>query len=215
MSDFFDQSLVLIEGSDVISRGDLDSLSNIRVELQHNFKVGQVFRSKWEMRNSVLNDVKYPTPDSKYWQAVREQQTHFQELVMLSYDYYMNVEDLNLLEITLEERLELLGRYEYESIEHRKEVARINKIKIEAEKLRFIMLDQQRVARNRVREVLEWHEIMEEEKPNMEHGTDSYEEHQGLSYLLRFTREMEIAQNSTQSPSEKRNLTAQYEMAKK
>lgn len=215
MSEYFEQSIALIENSQLIANDDLQAITNINEELTHNFKTGQIFRSQWEMENSVLNDVKFPTPDSKYWQAVREQQGHFQELTMLSYEYRMNTEKVNLLKATLDEQLEKLKDSNNHSPTYRKGKAKANILRIKVEKLRYLMLNQQRTAKDRIREVLSWHEIMEKLKPQMLHGTDSYEKHQAQSYKLRFQQEMQIAQGSFQSPSEARNLTALHNMSQK
>jgi len=42
------------------------------------------------MRFSVLNDMKYPTPASKYWQCVREQNVYLENLMTLSFEYRRN-----------------------------------------------------------------------------------------------------------------------------
>ena len=47
-----------------------------------------------EVPVSVLNDIKFPTPAAKYWQAMREQNVMFQELVMLSYEYRKNLVEI-------------------------------------------------------------------------------------------------------------------------
>ena len=49
-----------------------------------------MFRTETEMRFSVLSDNKYPTKAAKYWQSVREQNTHFENLVHLSFDARKN-----------------------------------------------------------------------------------------------------------------------------
>ena len=56
-------------------------------ELQDTWVKKQVFRTETEMRFSVLNDAKYGTNAAKYWQSVREQNPHFENLMMLSFDY--------------------------------------------------------------------------------------------------------------------------------
>ena len=49
-----------------------------------------MFRTKTEMEFSVLNDAKYPTNAAKYWQCVREQNTHIENLMHLSFDARKN-----------------------------------------------------------------------------------------------------------------------------
>jgi len=205
MSEYLEQSLALLRTSQLITTDGLKKLSAIQDELRHNFEVGQIFRSRWEMENSVLNDVKFPTADAKYWQAVREQQTHFQELVLLSYEYRKTQARIKLLQAK-QHKLDLFDE---------EQVARNELFQVDIEKHQYMLIHLQRTAQDRIREVLSWHEIMEILKPHMKYGQDSYEDHQEESYLLRFRREMEIAKGSAQSPSEKRNLTALYEMAMK
>jgi len=59
-------------------------------ELQDNWAKKQMFRTETEMRFSVLSDNKYGNNASKYWQSVREQNTHFENLMSLSFDYRKN-----------------------------------------------------------------------------------------------------------------------------
>ena len=59
-------------------------------ELQDTWRKKQMFRTETEMRFSVLSDNKYPNAAAKYWQSVREQNTHFENLVHLSFDARKN-----------------------------------------------------------------------------------------------------------------------------
>jgi peroxiredoxin len=49
-------------------------------ELRDTWTKKQMFRTKTEMEFSVLSDAKYPTNAAKYWQCVREQNTHLENL---------------------------------------------------------------------------------------------------------------------------------------
>lgn len=188
----------------LVDAQSLQQLSTIKAELLHNFEVGQLFRSRWEMENSVLNDVKFPTPDAKYWQSVREQQVHFGELVMLAFEHRKTKARIKLL-LAKQAKLDLSDT---------EQAARAELLQIEIERLQYLLVHQARTAKDRIREILSWHEIMQCLRPQMKHGFDSYEDHQAESYYLRFQREQQIAQ-STKSPSEARNLAALTEMATK
>jgi len=59
-------------------------------ELQDNWAKKQMFRTETEMRFSVLSDSKYGNNAAKYWQSVREQNSHFENLMSLSFDYRKN-----------------------------------------------------------------------------------------------------------------------------
>jgi len=87
----------IILGSNILPREDIKSLDPLKNELKETFIKAQMFRTRTEMEVSVLNDIKHPTSDSKYWQAVREQNVMFQELVMLSYEYRKNKIEIEIL----------------------------------------------------------------------------------------------------------------------
>jgi len=59
-------------------------------ELQDTWVKKQMFRTETEMRFSVLSDNKYGSNAAKYWQSVREQNSHFENLMRLSFDYRKN-----------------------------------------------------------------------------------------------------------------------------
>ena len=67
-------------------------------ELQDTWVKKQMFRTETEMRFSVLSDNKYGTKAAKYWQSVREQNTHFENLMHLSFDYRKNDVEIEKLE---------------------------------------------------------------------------------------------------------------------
>ena len=67
-------------------------------ELQENWAKKQMFRTETEMRFSVLSDNKYGTNAAKYWQCVREQNSHFESLMRLSFDYRKNDVEIEKLE---------------------------------------------------------------------------------------------------------------------
>ena len=223
---YIEQSLDIIQHNELLKEEDFKVVLEIKDELNHNFQTSQMFRSRVEMEISVLNDAKFPTPDSKYWQSVREQGVHFQELVMLSYEYRKLAQKQKIIQATMEEKEEALRQLRREEnkahvenkvlpfetgIEIRKLEAEIEMKKIDLEKNNFIALNHSKVAKDRIREVLSWHEIMEKLKPHMLHGADSYEDHQLASYNLRFKNQIEIAKatNAKMDPAEAANLLGQ------
>ncbi len=127
--------------ADLISAPDRDTIANVYDEIKHDFKVKTIFRTMTEARISVLSDVHHPTPHAKYWQSVREQQVHFDELVWLSFNFRtLKVELKKLDKKLLEEKDEL----ERELLE------------IEIEKKHFEIIQAEKVASERVREIQQW-----------------------------------------------------------
>jgi len=221
------QSLNEIETSDILSKDESTQLSELSENLEQRFNAGQRFRSKYEMEHSVLMDVKYPTPDSKYWQSVREQMVFFENLVILSYDYKKNLANLEILkcekeEIEIEIKLKqglIKKPNQPESVLDltlRKLSAQLSIKEAEIGQSEFTILCQKKVAQDRLREVLSWEDIMNELKPDMKHGIDSYEEHQPESSFQRFYQEANMIQHAQGAgPADVRNILGQLGMADK
>ena len=105
----------------MLKKEDNKFLKELKIELEDTRNKAQIYRTETEMRYSVLNDGRFPTKASKYWQAIREQNVFYENLQQESYVYRrMVVEikkveeaiaketdelELELLEIDLEEKI--------------------------------------------------------------------------------------------------------------
>ena len=110
-------------------------------ELRDSFIKRQMFRTKTEMEFSVLNDAKFPTNGAKYWQAVREQSTHMENLMHLSFEYRKNEVEIKKLEKKLEKEKDEL---EKESIQ------------VSIDEKSFTKATMQLIAAHRAREITQW-----------------------------------------------------------
>lgn len=184
----------IIQSSDVLTQEDMDKLTPLTQELKENFKKSQVFRTRTEMEVSVLNDIKFPTPTLKYWQSSREQNVMFHELVMLSYEYRKNIIKIKQLKV----------RIINESDDLEKEL-----LQIEMERKLFISKNQERTAKDRIRELKAWSEIKEREAKNMskEDLTD-VDNGQLIGYTMRWLKQS-IEMGGNGSPAERQNLIGQ------
>lgn len=217
----------------VLDETQIDVLRKMRDNLELHRETAQIFRSEVEMRFSVLNDVKFPTPDAKYWQAVREQDVHCSNLVQLTYEFELeiikikNLEDMIhrhqikqkklerdvLTNSSVEDPLDI----EEAQIEHSMLQNKIDTLLVEIRRCKYMQDERRRVANNRWREVVTWEMLCTELKPKMKYGIISYEHHQPESYGLRMARQEKIMLKSGAkgSPSEAINITSQNRMIKK
>jgi len=186
------QAIDIIRDSKIISSEELESINSLKDEIVDNFLTTQIFRTRTEMEICVLNDLKHPTADSKYWQAQREQKVMFHELVMLSYEYRKNLVEIKKLEKSLSKEEDDLER---------------ELLLIEIEKQKFISVNQERVAKDRIREIQAWHEIKDILKPQLQHGTDDVNTHQLISYHNRFVNQAQSL--DAMSGPERNNLLGQ------
>jgi hypothetical protein len=110
--------------TNILDKDDVKNFKKLIPELQDTWMKKQMFRTETEMRFSVLSDNKYPTKAAKYWQSVREQNTHFENLVHLSFDARKN---------EVEIKKKLYGKAQMELVaKHRmREVATWSKLKKE------------------------------------------------------------------------------------
>ena len=181
-------------GSDLLTSEDIGIISNLREELTDTLKKTQIHRTRTEMEVSVLNDVKHPTPASKYWQSLREQSVMTEELILLSFEYRKRIVEVKILE----------RKFGKEEDELEKEL-----LKVEIEKERYILSSQERVAKARIREIQDWSEIKTRELALMNgEDVEDADRHQLISYTKRWIQQSILMGNSG-SPAERQNLLGQ------
>ena len=142
-----------IKDVSILEKDDMSSITKLTGELQRVFEVHQQWRTETEMRFSVLNDVSFPTPASKYWQCIREQNVFWENLVQLSCDYQKTQGELELLEVEFDN---IKGNY--------KKPNALRKIKdAEIKQKQFGLMQMRLQAHDRVREIKVWEVIKEEQ----------------------------------------------------
>ena len=117
-------------------------------ELQDTLVKKQMFRTETEMRFSVLSDNKYGTKAAKYWQSVREQNTHFENLMRLSFEYRKNDVEIEKLE--------------HKVIDPNEDKFEKKLAKIELEDKLYGRANMELVAKARMREIATWSKLKKE-----------------------------------------------------
>jgi len=131
----------------LLDRSQASTFKKMVPELQDNWVKRQMFRTETEMRFSVLSDNKYGTNAAKYWQSVREQNTHFENLMRLSFEYRKNDVEIEKLE----------HKIKTEKDKFEKKMA-----KIELEEKLYGRAGMELVAKARMREVSSWSKLKKE-----------------------------------------------------
>jgi len=140
-----------IINSELLESQEINRLVEIKPQLMKAFKTNQIFRTEPEARVSVLNDTSFPTIPSKYWQSVREQMTHFTNLVYLALEVEKKQGEMNLLKA----KIELLPNTKIGAAKKQIMTAEIRIIE-------FSFTEHKLVAKDRVREVMMWEKIKKE-----------------------------------------------------
>ena len=117
-------------------------------ELQDTWYKKQMFRTETEMRFSVLSDNKHGSNASKYWQSVREQNTHFENLMSLSFEYRKNDVEIEKLE--------------HKIIDPNEDKFEKKLAKIELEEKLYNRANMELVAKGRMREISTWSKLKKE-----------------------------------------------------
>lgn len=131
----------------ILTSEDAESLLKLKNELSDTWTKKQIFRTETEMRISVLNDAHHPTTASKYWQAVREQSSHFEQLMILSFSIRRN-------EI---KRQKLYKKYESTTDSLKKA-----EIQVDLDENLFIKASLEQEAKDRIRELNLWSKLKNE-----------------------------------------------------
>ena len=133
---------------------DVKEFKAMTIELRDTWTKKQVFRTETEMRMSVLQDAKYPTKASKYWQCVREQNVFLENLMSLSFDCRRNEAKVKWLENKIYKE-ENEGKNDVDEY-------KLEKWKIDLDEARYGLANMQLVARDRMREIKLWSSLKKE-----------------------------------------------------
>ena len=120
---------------------DLKAFKGMVEELRDTWNKKQIFRTETEMKVAVLDDGRYPTRASKYWQCVREQNVFLENLMSLSFDYRRNEAKIKYLQKKLET----------ETDEYKREL-----YQIDLDEKIYGKANMELVARDRLREIKLW-----------------------------------------------------------
>ena len=131
----------------LLDPNDVSKFKELTRELRDTWTKKQVFRTETEMRFSVLNDLKYPTKASKYWQCVREQNVYLENLMTLSFEYRRNDAKAKQLEKKLDKETDDYKRELY---------------KIDLDEKQFMRAGMELTAKDRMREIRLWSKIKKE-----------------------------------------------------
>jgi hypothetical protein len=170
--------------TNILDKEDVKEFKKLIPELQDTWHKKQMFRTETEMRFSVLSDNKYPTKAAKYWQSVREQNTHFENLVHLSFDARKNEVEIKKLQ---------------RDIKKEKDELEIELKQIELEEKLYAKAQMELVAKHRMREVATWSKLKKE------FDDDNFDKkdvntHQAHSYMLRLQHQKNTITPGTSQP---------------
>ena len=173
----------------ILEKDDMNTIAKLTGELQRVFEVKQLWRTETEIRYSVLNDVSFPTPASKYWQCIREQNVFWEELVRTAMTYQRLQGELDLAEI------------EYDEIKGAsKKSQALRKIKdAEIKEKQFALMRMRLEGHDRVREIGLWEKIKEEQLTKGDFDISDVNKHQVESYAKRWKEEMKVVQMTNQA----------------
>lgn len=186
------ESLLIIQESNFLEKGDLSELLKMKDELQDSFEKKQIWRTETEIEFSVLNDLKFPTKASKYWQSVREQSVFFENLVTLSFDYRRNLVKIARLKEKLETAENQFDKEE---------------LRIDLEEAEFAKKNMEIAAKDRFREIKIW----SKKKKELNDGSfddQNVNSHQLVSYTRYYINKIFTAQGAS-STAERINLEGQ------
>ena len=184
--------------TNILDKQDVKEFKKLIPELQDTWHKKQMFRTETEMRFSVLSDNKYPTKAAKYWQSVREQNTHFENLVHLSFDSRKNDIEIEKIQRDIKKEKDPLEK-------------KLKQVELE-EKL-YSKAQMELVAKHRMREVATWSKLKKEFHDGSFDDKD-VNTHQAKSYLLRLQHQKNTITPGTSQP-EVFNVLGQLESLEK
>jgi len=170
--------------NNLLDPNDVKEFKEMTEELRDTWTKKQVFRTETEMRMSVLQDAKYPTKASKYWQCVREQNVFLENLMSLSFDARRNEVKLKRLQEKLKTEEDPLKR---------------ELLQIDIDEKTYSVANMQLVARDRMREIKLW-STLKKEFDDGTFDTQDVNKHQLDSYHLIMKNKAETLTSGSSQP---------------
>ena len=181
----------------VLKPEDAQEVLRLKEELADNWNKKQIFRTETEMRVSVLNDAKHPTPASKYWQSVREMSAHFDAMMNLSFE----IRRSDVQRLKLERKMK--------EAELKGDALEIAEVQIDLDQNLYGRACMEQVAHDRIREIRTWSKI----KAELNDGSFDDQEvntHQAESLGLRLENRVK-ALSPNSEPSEVINALGPFQ----
>jgi len=182
----------------ILDEKDVKQFKTLIPELKDTWKKKQMFRTETEMRFSVLSDNRFGTKAAKYWQSVREQNTHFENLMRLSFDARKNAVEIKKLQ---------------KKIKNEKDPLERDLLEIEMEQKIYDQASMELVAKHRMREVASWAKLKKEFNDGSFDDQD-VNTHQAESYTHRLEQMRKTITPGTTQP-EVFNVLGQLETLKR
>jgi hypothetical protein len=132
---------------DLISNEDVGALKGMIGELKDTWNKKQIYRTETEARFSVLQDNRYPTKASKYWQCVREQAHFLDSLMTLSFEFREGQVKIKQIKQKLKTETDEL---------------KIELLKIKLDRQNFSQATRELDAKDRMRELKMWSKLKRE-----------------------------------------------------
>jgi hypothetical protein len=170
--------------NNLLDPNDVKEFRELTGELRDTWTKKQVFRTETEMRMSVLQDAKYPTKASKYWQCVREQNVFLENLMSLSFDARRNEVKLKKLKQKLETEKDPIKR---------------ELCQIDIDEKTYSVANMQLVARDRMREIKLW-SALKKEFNDGSFDTKDVNRHQLDSYAIIMKNKAETLTTGSSQP---------------
>jgi hypothetical protein len=184
--------------NNLLNTEDLNNFKAMTEELRDTWTKKQMFRTETEARFSVLQDNRYPTKASKYWQCVREQSTYLDNLMTLSFDYRRNDAKIKYLE---------------KKISNETDEYKLTKYEIDLDECRFGKASMEKTAKHRMREIGMWSGLKKEFNDGSFNDKD-VNQHQLESYGIHYAQKAKTLNNNS-SDTDIFNVMGQLESLKR
>lgn len=185
--------LAQIKQSQVLESEDLQRLQDLVPELKQAVATRTMFRTPTEARFSVLNNLKHPTPASKYHQAVLEQVVMFSNLMTLSFDYREAQIDL----AEAEEQIESAQSFE------------LDRLNVQKDRLTYKLAWMRAEAKERLREIEMWSRIKAQLEDADSFDRDNKDTEELQSLAIRYLQELPAALRAGKDVGGAVNIIAQ------
>jgi hypothetical protein len=179
-----------------ISKNAIDKISNMELldeedkvvfneisnEIKEAWDKKQIWRTDFEIEYGVLNSVDFPTPDSRYWQCLKEMDAVFDQMMQTYYKFKEKQIEFKILDVHIKKNTDMLKEIEDENDKELFEL-KVEQLQNKKDKISYSLLNLKQQVKDRVREMKQWSKMIKKHGGEVKYDTDNPNSHKLIFFI--------------------------------
>lgn len=171
-----------ISNMELLDEEDKLAFNEISTEIREAWDKKQIWRTDFEIEYGVLNSVDFPTPDSKYWQCLKELDAVFDQMMQTYYKFKEKQIEFKMMDVHIKRNKEAMEEIESETD---KELFELKNEQLEnkKDKISYSLLNLKQQVKDRIREMKQWSKMIKKHSKDVKYDTDNPNSHKLIYFI--------------------------------